>query len=285
MFEIFSTREVVIYFYTLVFILYVFFSPKIRLSVINVIKSACTIKLVIPFIFMITYAALIVYALTQTPFWKWIYIKDIVIWVLFAGVPVCFNAVSKNIEDNYFRNIVIDNLKFLVLVEFFVGTFTFNLVVEFIMQPVLIFFILLEVVAGTKDQYKEVKKLMNWVVTISGFIILGFTINIAITSYSKFGNADNIVSFFIPIIFSLMYLPVAYGFAVYSKYEILFIRMSFKEPKDKKTIYKHRLKVISACRFSYKDICKFEKEYIKYMYVSMKHDEFNELINNFKSAR
>ncbi len=200
-------------------------------------------------------------------------------------MPVCFNAVSKNIEDNYFRNIVIDNLKFLVLVEFFVGTFTFNLVVEFIMQPVLIFFILLEVVAGTKDQYKEVKKLMNWVVTISGFIILGFTINIAITSYFKFGNADNIVSFFIPIIFSLMYLPVAYGFAVYSKYEILFIRMSFKEPKDKKTIYKHRLKVISACRFSYKDICKFEKEYIKYMYVSMKHDEFNELINNFKSAR
>lgn len=230
MFEIFSTREVVTCFYILIVTVYVFFSPPIRSSVINVIKSACTVKLVIPFIFMITYAALIVYALTQTSFWKWIYIKDIVIWVLFAGVPVCFNAVSKNIEEHYFRSIIIDNLKFLVLVEFFVGTFTFNLVVEFIMQPVLVLFILLEVVAGTKDEYKEVKKLMNWVVTISGFIILGFTINVAITSYSKLDNVDSIVSFFIPIIFSLMYLPIAYGFVVYSKYEILFIRMSFNEP-------------------------------------------------------
>lgn len=285
MFEIFSTREVVTCFYILIFTVYVFFSPPIRSSVINVIKSACTVKLVIPFIFMIIYTTLIVYALTQTSFWKWIYIKDIVIWVLFAGVPVCFNAVSKNIEEHYFRSIIIDNLKFLALVEFFVGTFTFNLVVEFIMQPVLVLFILLEVVAGTKDEYKEVKKLMNWVVSISGFIILGFTINVAITSYSKLDNVDNIVSFFIPIIFSLMYLPIAYGFVVYSKYEILFIRMCFKEPKDKITIYKHRLKVMGVCRFSYKDICKFEKEYIKYMYVNMKHDEFNELINNFKSAR
>lgn len=151
MFEVFSTREVVTCFYILIFTVYVFFSPPIRSSVINVIKSACTVKLVIPFIFMITYAALIVYALTQTSFWKWIYIKDIVIWMLFAGVPVCFNAVSKNIEEHYFRSIIIDNLKFLVLVEFFVGTFTFNLVVEFIMQPVLVLFIFV----GGSCRYKR----------------------------------------------------------------------------------------------------------------------------------
>ncbi len=285
MLSIFSTREIATGFYLLAFIIYVFSSSKIRPSVINVINTACTMKLIIPFSIMITYSALIVYALTQFSFWKWVYIKDIIIWVLFAGVPVCFNAVSKNIEDHYFRDMVINNLKFTALVEFFGGTFTFNIVVEFIMQPVLVFFILLQAFAGIRDEYIAVKKLMNWIVAISGFVILGFTIRDAITSYSKLGTVDIIVTFCIPIIFSLLYLPIAHGFAVYAKYEIVFIRMSFNEPSDKKIIRKHRLKVISACKLSYKNIYKFEKEYIKHIYVNMKQNEFNELIKDFKSVR
>lgn len=69
---------------------------------------------------------------------------------------------------------------------------------------------------------------------LGGTIFIGFTIAKTINSYQKLGIIDSVVSFFIPIVFSVKYVPVAYGSVVYARYELLFIRISFKEPKDKK---------------------------------------------------
>jgi hypothetical protein len=96
------------------------------------------------------------------------------------------------------------------------------------------------------------------------------------------GDIDLLVSFCIPIIFSALYIPVAYGFAVYAKYEMLFVRMSFKEPKDKKVKHNHRLAVLRVCKLSYKKIVQFEQEYVKNIYISMEQIEFDELIKKFK---
>lgn len=93
-----------------------------------------------------------------------------------------------------------------------------------------------------------------------------------------------LVSFCVPIAFSGLYIPVAYGFAIYAKYEILFIRMSFKEPKDKKVTRNHRIAVLSVCKLSYKKVVQFEQEYVKSMYVTMKQIEFDGLIEKFKAS-
>ncbi|KOF57344.1 hypothetical protein AGR56_12965 [Clostridium sp. DMHC 10] len=65
---------------------------------------------------------------------------------------------------------------------------------------------------------------------------------------------------------------------------MLFIRMSFKEPEDKKIKLNHRLAVLRACKLSYKHIIQFEREYVKNMYISMKPVEFDDLIKNFKTS-
>lgn len=282
--QVFSTREIVTMIYIAIIIIYIFINKNIRFSAIGVIKAACSKKLAIPFFIIIIYACAITFSFTYLPFWEWLYLKDIIIWVLFAGVPVCFNAVSKTIDKHYFRNMLIDNLKFVVLVEFFTGTFTFNIIVEFILQPVLVFFVLLQVVADTKEEYKLVKKLMNWIVSITGLIILGFTITTAIISFSDINAINIIVSFCLPIALSLLYLPFAHGFAVYAKYELLFIRMGFKEPKDRHIKQKHKLKVIRLCKLSYIKVCKFEREYVKRMYVAMNDVEFESIIDEFKEG-
>lgn len=65
---------------------------------------------------MLIYAAAFVILLTFIPIWKWVYIKDISIWVLFAGVPACYKAIGKNINEHYFHDMFFDNIKFIVLV-------------------------------------------------------------------------------------------------------------------------------------------------------------------------
>lgn len=118
---IFTTREIAIFIYAIGLLIYLLIHKKAKSTVLPVIKAACKIKLIIPFLIVISFAAVLTWLCTYLPIWDWVYIKDIIFWTLFAGVPVCFNAASREIEKHYFRNIIIDNLKFVALVEFFYG--------------------------------------------------------------------------------------------------------------------------------------------------------------------
>lgn len=120
--SIFPTREIATAIWFIIILIFCFVSSKIRLSAIGIIKSAYTPKLSVPFIFMIAYASLLVFLQAQMPFWKWLYIKDICIWVIFAGIPSCYKAISKNYNDKYFCTMILDNLKFMVLVEFIISS-------------------------------------------------------------------------------------------------------------------------------------------------------------------
>ena len=168
-----------------------------------------------------------------------------------------------------------------MLVEFFISSFTFNIVVEIILIPILTFLFLLDAIAETKEEFKVVKKLMSYLLTLIGLVILGFTLKNAIYDYSSLATVDTFVSFFIPLVFSILYLPVVYGFAVYAKYQMIFIRMSFKETDDKKIRMQHRWKAIKVCASSYSKLCRFEEECVKNMYVRMSEQEFDNIIRTF----
>lgn len=282
MYTIFSTREIATAIWITVIIIFCFISPNIRKALVNVVKDACTPKLAIPFVGMLFYAALFVFLMTFLPFWQWLYIKDISIWVLFVGIPACFKAIGKEIDEHYFRKVFFDNLKFTVLVEFIISTFTFSLIAELLILPAFAFLVLCDTIAGTKPEYTLVKKLTSFLMTIVGLAVLILSLKEAINSYQTLGAIDLLVSFCVPIVFSVLYIPIAYGFAIYAKYEVLFVRMSFKEKKDKKIRRGHKMAVLRACKLSYKKIVKFEQEYVKDMYVSMKQTEFDDLIKKFK---
>jgi len=284
MFTIFSTREIATSIWITIIIIFCFISPNIRKALVSVIKHVCTPKLSIPFVGMLFYAALFVFLLTFLPFWKWVYIKDISIWVLFAGVPACYKAIERKIDEHYFRDIFLGNLKFAVLVEFIIATFTFSLYIELLILPAITFLVLFDTFAETKPEYTLVKKLTSFLMTIVGFTVLALSLKEAISSYQTLGAIDLLVSFCVPIVFSVLYIPIAYGFAIYAKYEVLFLRMSFKEPKDTIIKRSHRIAVLRVCGLSYKKIVKFEQAYVKDMYVSMKQIEFDNLIRKFKSS-
>ncbi len=283
MLELFSNRELALGLYGLIFVTWLFCNRKVRPRTIDLIKSACHRQLSVPFFLMLCYAGVAVYGLSCLSFWKWQYLKDIIMWVLFAGVPICFNAVNTK-EEQYFRNIVIDNLKFTALAEFIFGTFTLSFIAELIVQPVVLLLFLLRAIAEKDEKNKAFKEFLDAVIAISGILLIYFTIKEAIISYIYLNVLDLLVSFLIPIIFSALYLPIAYLFAVYAKYQVLFMRMLFKSPKSTKLQRKHRWKVFVACGLSYKQICRFEKEYVKRLYVSLPESEFIKLIQEFKAG-
>ena len=282
--SILSTREWATLIWGCIFMLYVLCHREIRKSLWNVIVIFFDKKLRILWEIILLYVLTITMVFCYLPIWENIYIKDIIIWFLFSGLIYCMNAVSSEADETYIKKILKDNLKFTMILEFFMSTFTFNIWIELAIIPVITIITVMNVIAERKEEYKNVHKLLDSVLAIAGFWIFYETIKIGINEYKQLNIINTLVSFMIPIVYLILIIPLEYALELYSKYELLFLRMTFKEEKDKKTKIRHRVAVICSCRISVRRVLLFQREYMGRMYVKMKDNEFEKLIREFRNA-
>ena len=282
--SILSTREWATLIWGCIFMLYVLCHRKIRKSLWNVIVIFFDKKLRILWEIILLYVLTITMVFCYLPIWENIYIKDIIIWFLFSGLIYCMNAVSSEADETYIKKILKDNLKITMILEFFMSTFTFNIWIELAIIPVITIITVMNVIAERKEEYKNVHKLLDSVLAIAGFWIFYETIKIGINEYKQLNIINTLVSFMIPIVYLILIIPLEYILELYSKYEVLFLRMTFKEEKDKRIRLHHRTAIFRECNFSVRKILLFQREYMIQMYALMKEDEFNQLMQKFRSA-
>ena len=282
--SILSTREWATLIWGCIFMLYVLCHREIRKSLWNVIVIFFDKKLRILWEIILLYVLTITMVFCYLPIWENIYIKDIIIWFLFSGLIYCMNAVSSEADETYIKKILKDNLKFTMILEFFMSTFTFNIWIELAIIPVITIITVMNVIAERKEEYKSVHKLLDSILAIAGFSIFYETIKIGINEYKQLNIINTLVSFMIPIVYLILIIPLEYILELYSKYEVLFLRMTFKEEKDKRIRLHHRTAIFRECNFSVRKILLFQREYMIQMYALMKEDEFNQLMQKFRSA-
>ena len=282
--SILSTREWATLIWGCIFMLYVLCHSEIRKSLWNVIVIFFDKKLRILWEIILLYVLTITMVFCYLPIWENIYIKDIIIWFLFSGLIYCMNAVSSEADKTYIKKILKDNLKFTMILEFFMSTFTFNIWIELAIIPVITIITVMNVIAERKEEYKSVHKLLDSILVIAGFWIFYETIKIGINEYKQLNIINTLVSFMIPIVYLILIIPLEYILELYSKYEVLFLRMTFKEEKDKRIRLHHRTAIFRECNFSVRKILLFQREYMIQMYALMKEDEFNQLMQKFRSA-
>lgn len=282
--SILSTREWATLIWGCIFMLYVLCHSEIRKSLWNVIVIFFDKKLRILWEIILLYVLTITMVFCYLPIWENIYIKDIIIWFLFSGLIYCMNAVSSEADKTYIKKILKDNLKFTMILEFFMSTFTFNIWIELAIIPVITIITVMNVIAERKEEYKSVHKLLDSILAIAGFWIFYETIKIGINEYKQLNIINTLVSFMIPIVYLILIIPLEYILELYSKYEVLFLRMTFKEEKDKRIRLHHRTAIFRECNFSVRKILLFQREYMIQMYALMKEDEFNQLMQKFRSA-
>ena len=282
--SILSTREWATLIWGCILMLHVLCHREIRKSLWNVIVIFSDKKLRILWEIILLYVLTITMVFCYLPIWENIYIKDIIIWFLFSGLIYCMNAVSSEADETYIKKILKDNLKFTMILEFFMSTFTFNIWIELAIIPVITIITVMNVIAERKEEYKSVHKLLDSVLAIAGFWIFYETIKIGINEYRQLNIINTLVSFIIQIVYLILIIPLEYALELYSKYELLFLRMTFKEEKDKKTKIRHRVAVICSCRISVRRVLLFQREYMGRMYVKMKDNEFEKLIREFRNA-
>ena len=284
--DIFSTRELATAFWVGAILIAVGMAivtnKKIRQGFIGVLKCFFNRKLRKLWEIYFLYIGIITLMFSRSPIWENIYLKDIILWTLFSGLTICMNAVAGEADEKYISKVLKDNIRFTVVTEFLLSTFTFSFWVELIIIPITTVIVLFDTVAEHKSDAIAVHKLLQDVMAFAGLCVILQTVRVGILEYRELNVINTLVSFFIPIVYLLLVTPLEYAFELYSKYEMLFIQMHFKEPSDKMVRRKRHLKVIKVCGLSVKRIMLFQKQCIPRMYVSMSDSEFEALISQLE---
>ena len=260
MLEVFTTRELAMFIWFLIFCIASFLNNKIRKSIINVIKCLLSIKLVVPFFMLFSYTCILTLILQLFSIEITKFIKDILLWFIFAGIPFSYSSISKDIDSAYFKKYVFDNIKVITVLEFIVSTFTFKLWIELIIIPIVVIITTLDAVAEMEEKYKSVHKILSCILSFIGIFIL---------DYLRTKNRKNFM-------ISIFFIPVTYILVLYAEYETLFCRMSFRENNDTKI--KNRVYIIKNFRFSLKKIKYFTEKCLYKTYVNMQEEEFKKLV-------
>lgn len=284
--DIFSTRELATAFWTGIILVAVGMAivtnKKARKSFIEVLKCFFGRKIRMLWEIYFLYIGIITFLFSRLPIWESIYLKDIIIWTFFSGLTICINAVAGEADEKYILKVLKDNIRFTMVTELLLSTFTFSFWVELIIIPITTVIVLFDTVAEHKCDAIAVHKLLQDVIAFAGLCVILQTVRVGILEYRELNVINTLVSFFIPIVYLLLVTPLEYAFELYSKYEMLFIQMHFKEPSDKMVRRKRHLKVIKMCGLSVKRIMLFQKQCIPRMYISMPDVEFDLLISHLE---
>jgi len=241
----FTARELAIGIWTCCFIARAATNAGVRKSFANLVRTALTPKLSIPFLASAAYVALAVGVLDAIGLWTRDLLKDTILWFLFAGVPLAFAGVSHSSRISW-RRVIADQLRAVVIVEYLVNTYTFSLVTELLLVPVLTTVVLLDTLARDDPKFTDVSKLTGWLQALFGFGVLGVAVHQALANREHFEVMNAFRAIAVVPLLSILLLPCTFVFALLSAYEGLFVRLGLGRDMDpgcsryaKRLLFKH----------------------------------------------
>jgi len=274
-----NNRQVAIAIWIIIAIIWCVSQSKIRKALFQVLKTFFAWKLTVSYLLMFAYIAVIVLVLNGIGVWKVSHLPLTFLWVLCVGFVMLF-GFSKANDQQFFKKGIKDNIKGLVFLEFIVNLYVFSIWVELILVPIFALFGGMLAISDTDTKYELVKKLLNFIMGSLGIFFIGYAIYMTINDFSNFASFKNIENFYLPIILSLAFLPFVYFAALFSGYEMLFIRLGFFVP-DKTVLKYSKLKTIIACNINLLKLNKWS-EHIYSSWRFKSKNEVDEAIIGFK---
>lgn len=160
-------------------------------------------------------------------------LKDTIFWVIVVEIPIFIKALEKAKDQYFFRKLIRDNVKWIILISFIVGFWSFSLWIEILIIPIAVIGTALYYTADSDKKYVKVKKLLDNFNVVIGCYLIYFTISNLVMEWRKLYDFQTIKVFILPIILIILNMPVIYGLAVYNQYEQIFIRLKGRG-EDKK---------------------------------------------------
>lgn len=278
-----NNRDIALFIWISLFVVLILFKKDIRRTLAEIIKLLFLKKLAPIFFLMIIYIVVIVFALYKLSFWDIALLKRTIYWFFGTAFVMFINTNRATSEKEYFKNIILDNLKISVFIEFVVNVYVFNLIIEFFLLPVVVSLSALITMSGTKSKFMHEKNFLNKVVSVLGILILIY-VGIQIkNNFSSFATVEHLKDLLLPPLLTFVFLPFIYFFALLNIYESMFVRLKiFQQKKDQNFIFWVKWKIFCACLFNLATVNEFSKNYANELMFNSNRKDVNILIAKFK---
>ncbi|MGJ3260490.1 MAG: hypothetical protein ACFE0S_12890 [Rhodospirillales bacterium] len=217
--ETFNNREIATLIWLLFFAMLASTKKGIRDGLGDVIKAFFRWKIYVPAMILAAYVAACVYGLSILNIWAFTQLKNTIIWTAFVGVASMFRVGTSKDDPRLLRKWVEDNLKLTVVFEFVITIPVFSIFGELILVPSIALLVMLQVVAETREEYKQVAKLINWLLALVGFTVLVYACFTIFEDLGKYATMQTAMDFYTPLLLSLLIIPYLFVFYVIVTYE------------------------------------------------------------------
>lgn len=228
----FNNREVATAIWLLLLTVWALGKAEIRKSFVAIVRTACQIKIIIPFLLLALYTAVLVALLSVVGLWTAPLLKDTIVWFSVSAVVMMGRFVTARDPGEIFRKVAVDNLKVVILLEFLVNTYTFPLIVELFFVPLLTLVVMVGVYSEYHEEHRAVAKLMKGVQAIAGLGILAFVVVRVIVGLQDLATLDTVRKIVLAPALSILVSPFLYAAVLFSQYEQVFLRINLGKPKD-----------------------------------------------------
>lgn len=256
----FNTREIAIICWLFVLILWAFSQKNIRNSLFGVLKFLFQIKILSVIIVAIIYVGLSVLLLAKIGIWKWILLKDTIYWFIAVAFVMIMNTNKVNQEKGFFIKILEDNLKIILVLEFILTLYTFNLIAEIILVPILVFIGAMSAVSELKKEYLPVKKLFDFILSLIGIFLIIFALGKVFGDFQNIMTSQNLKTLILPPLLTFAFIPFVYFFALIMAYETIFVRLGTFNKNNPDLIRFTKRKILLACHLNLSKLNRFAKE-------------------------
>lgn len=280
--EIFNSREIAIVIWIIIIFLYGLSKHAIRKCIIDLIKSLFNYKIIISIIAMILYVYGITIILSKCEFWSIVFLKDLILWTLLTAFALLMNSADVHKQKTLISKTVIDSVKIIVLIQFIANSYTFSLLSELILIPVIFIITMLEVYSAKKEEYRKINRVLSALLIIISITILLNSVYLIRNDISKFRTYETLKKSILPIILTALYLPFIYCVMLISNYESIFLRLKFGEKKSKQVIRYAQYKILLYCSFNFKRQHKIMNMGLYNMMNIKNRNDVNEMIKLYK---
>jgi len=229
----FNNREIALFIYLLIFIIWSITKKQIRESIFKIFKSLTDKLILLSILALLIYVDLIIFGLYYLKFWDFTLLKDTIYWTFGVGFIMMMNTNKAIQEEHYFKNILKDNFKLVLILEFILGLYVFGFITELILAPIVILFSILLAISETSKEYYQVRNFLQILFGIIGIGYLIFSFYKIYQDFSEFASYGTLKSFLFPILMMILFLPFIYLYTLFIQYESLFVRLGFSLKDDK----------------------------------------------------
>lgn len=277
-----TNRDIALLAWLAIFAIFLLLNRDLRNSLKPLLHILFVSKITIFLLVLMAYIAFVVTVGYKLGAWQLWMLKDTLYWFLGSALITFFSINQASRDDYYFKRVVLQNLRFAVVLDFVINLYVFHLVVELLLLPALATLAMLVAVADSKREFAQAKTMLEWVTALVGLFILVHAAIAVFSDPESLATVNNLKDFVLPLVLTFLLLPLIYVLALYSSLEDLHVHLKVSG-RDEMLARFATWQIVKACRLRLSEVRRFSDSFAANIRSAETRAEIVAVINEFKA--